>query len=291
MRVKILSDFDGVWTDQAHEARNVKLFLIAEVARLARVPEHEARAHFAAFEAEVFAEPHRHGWAPDGRITAYIDEDPFCEANALARHMETSRAPEARRYVEAILASGFASLSAFGDHCFLTSTAQFRAQHPPALVPRAAEMFAALVEAGADVVVVSNSSSEKIEGWFQDTGVGRGLEHALRVRGSAGKFVLGATDEHLVLAGRPVRVDRPKYRAILAEERPDFVIGDVFSLDLALPHVMRRSRELDVQLALRRHPHTPRWVLDSRADGAIDLVVEQLDGLVEPVRALARSRR
>jgi hypothetical protein len=99
MRVKILSDFDGVWTDQAHEARNVKLFLIAEAARLARVPEHDARAHFAAFEAEVFAEPHRHGWAPDGRITAYIDEDPFCEANALARYIETSRrsSPEASR--------------------------------------------------------------------------------------------------------------------------------------------------------------------------------------------------
>lgn len=152
-------------------------------------------------------------------------------------------------------------------------------------------MFAALVEAGAEVVVVSNSSSEKIEGWFRETGVGHGLSHALRVRGSAGKFILGATDEHLVLSGRRVCVDRPKYRAILAEERPDFVIGDVYSLDLALPHVMRRAGEIAPRLALRRHPHTPRWVLDSRADGAIDLVVDQLDGLVEPVRALARSRR
>ena len=69
------------------------------------------------------------------------------------------------------------------------------------------------------------------------------------------------------------------------------MIGDVFSLDLALPHVMRQAREIAPQLALRRHPHTPSWVLDSRADGAIDLVVEQLDGLVEPVRTLARSRR
>ena len=29
MSVKILSDFYGVWTDQAFEARNVKMFLIA----------------------------------------------------------------------------------------------------------------------------------------------------------------------------------------------------------------------------------------------------------------------
>lgn len=290
MSVKILSDFDGVWTDQAFEARNVKLFLIAEAARLARVAPDEAAADFARFEAEVMAAPERHGWAPDGRITAYIDEDPFCEANAIARFLEASDNAKAKRYVAAVLAGGFASLSAFGDHCFLTSTAQFRAQHPPALVPRAAEMFAALVEAGAEVVVVSNSSSEKIEGWFRETGVGNGLAHALRVRGSAGKFELGPSDDHLVLAGRKIRVDRPKYRTILAEERPDFVIGDVYSLDLALPHVMRRAGELAPKLALRRHPHTPRWVLDTRADGAIDLVVDQLDGLVAPVRELARSR-
>lgn len=93
MSVRILSDFDGVWTDQAFEARNVKLFLVAEAARLARVAADEAAAHFATFESEVMAEPHLHGWAPDGRITAYIDEDPFCEANALARHLESSRSP------------------------------------------------------------------------------------------------------------------------------------------------------------------------------------------------------
>ena len=191
---------------------------------------------------------------------------------------------------EAVLAGGHESLSKFADHCFMTATSSFRTQHPPALVPRAREMFEALARAGAEIVVVSNSSSDKINGWFRETGVGNGLAHALRVRGSAGKFLLGPSDEHLVLAGRRILVDRPKYRAILDEERPDLVIGDVYSLDLALPHVMRREHHpsAPAELVLRRHPHTPRWVLDTRADGAIDLVVEQLDGLVEAVRGLAR---
>lgn len=291
MGVKILSDFDGVWTDQAFEARNVKLFLVAEAARLAGVAADEAAAHFARFEAEVMAAPGLHGWAPDGRITAYVDEDPFCEANAIARFIESSTAPEARHYARAVLAAGFTTLSSFGDHCFMTATASFRTQHPPALVPRAKQMFEALAAAGAEVVVVSNSSSEKIEGWFRETGVGDGAGDALRVRGSAGKFVLGPSEASITLAGRRISVDRPKYRAILEEERPDFVIGDVYSLDLALPHVMRREGVIAPQLVLRRHPHTPRWVLDTRADGAIDLVVDQLDGLVEPVRTLARARR
>ncbi|MCC7012825.1 MAG: hypothetical protein IT454_09710 [Planctomycetes bacterium] len=289
MSVKILSDFDGVWTDQAFEAENVKLYLIAEAARLARVAADTAREHFERFERIVKSDSGRYGWAPDGRITAYVDEDPFCEANSIAMYLEQTPAdPQARRYREAVLAGGHESLSKFADHCFMTATSSFRTQHPPALVPRAAQMFAELVEAGAEVVVVSNSSSEKIEGWFRETGVGNGLAHALRVRGSAGKFLLGPSDEHLVLAGRRILVDRPKYRAILDEERPDLVIGDVYSLDLALPHVMRREGRCAARLALRRHPHTPRWVLDTRADGAIDLVVEQLDGLVEAVRGLAR---
>lgn len=291
MAVKILSDFDGVWTDQAFEARNVKLYMVAEAARLAGIAADQAEQHFARFEAQVLAAPQLHGWAPDGRITAYVDEDPFCEANAIARFIEGSSAPEAHQYREAVLDNGFVSLSAFGDHCFMTATASFRAQHPPALVPRARQMFAALADAGAELVVVSNSSSEKIEGWFRQTGVGEGAGSALRVRGSAGKFVLGPSEDGFTLAGRRIRVDRPRYRAILAEERPDFVIGDVFSLDLALPHVMRRAGELSAELVLRRHPHTPRWVLDTLADGAIDRVVEQLDGLVEPVRTLARARR
>ena len=81
MSVKILSDFDGVWTDQAFEAQNVKLFLAAEAARLAHIAADAAHEHFARFERTVKSSPHLYGWAPDGRITAYVDEDPFCDAN------------------------------------------------------------------------------------------------------------------------------------------------------------------------------------------------------------------
>jgi hypothetical protein len=110
------------------------------------------------------------------------------------------------------------------------------------------------------------------------------------VRGQAGKQVLGPGDDHLVLAGRRIGVDRPRYRAVLEEERPDLVIGDVFSLDLALPHVLRRARAPGAprMLVLRRHPHTPKWVLDTRADGAIDRVVDdvaELPALVESLRS------
>lgn len=287
--IKLLSDFDGVWTDQAFEAQNVKLYLVAEAARMAQVGADEARAHFETFEATVKARPERYGWAPDGRITAYVDEDPFCEANAIAMLLDEQRdQPLARRYRDAILAAGFETLTRFADHCFMTATAAFRIQHPPALVPGAKEMLEALLELGCEVVVVSNSSSEKIVGWFRQIGVDARTERggAMRVRGAAQKMTLGPSDASIELRGRKIHVDRPLYRRVIEEEAPQYVIGDVFSLDLALPHVLRREGHSFAAstLVLRRHPHTPSWVLDGRAGGAIDHVVDSVHDLATLLR-------
>lgn len=295
MAFKILSDFDGVWTDQAIEAECVKLFLAAEAARLAEVPANRALADFRGYEARVQASPERYGWAPDGRITAYVDEDPFCVANAIASYLSEATEPAAARYREAILAGGFANLTAFADRCFLTATGSYRDQHPPALVPGAARHLAALVDAGAEVVVVSNSPADKIINWFRSAGVDAGevVGHGLRVRGAAGKQVLGATDRCLELAGRRIHVDRPRYLEVLREERADLVIGDVFSLDLSLPHLVRTEGEAFAPrtLVLRGHEHTPRWVREGLIGGPIDHILGGVDELLPLVHALALNAR
>lgn len=285
---KILSDFDGVWTDQAIEAEAVKLYLAAEASRLAGVSANRTLAHFRAFEVRAHAEPERYGWAPDGRITAYVDEDPFCVANAIALVIERGSGELEERYRAAILDGGHASMTGFADHCFLTATASYRREHPPALVPGARELLEHLNDAGAEVVVVSNSGAEKIIGWFRQVGVdaGEGPGHVLRVRGAAGKQTLGPTDEAIEVGGRRIFVDRPRYRLAIEEERPDLIIGDVFSLDLALPHVLRAAGDPSAPrtLCLRRHDHTPDWILGDRAGGAIDVVVEGVAELAALVR-------
>ena len=70
------------------------------------------------------------------------------------------------------------------------------------------------------------------------------------------------------------------------------MIGDVFSLDLALPHALRSAGHPAAPdlLALRRHPHTPDWVLDTLGDGAIDVVVDHVRDLVTVVRELGAQR-
>lgn len=286
--MKILSDFDGVWTDQALEAESVKLFLTAEAARLAGVSSDDAAAHFRTFETAVKNQPESYGWAPDGRITAFVDEDPFCVPNAIAAFIDQAGPGElAHTYREAVLGGGFESLNAFADACFLQATTRYREEHPPALVAGVAEVLHELSQAGAEVVVVSNSVSAKIVGWFREVGADAGTEdgHELRVRGRAGKQTIGAGQEAIEVAGRPIFVDRPLYRRIIEQERPDLVIGDVFSLDLALPHVMRTEGHpaAPSRLVLRRHPHTPSWVLETAAEGAIDAIVDDLAELVNLV--------
>jgi hypothetical protein len=297
---KILSDFDGVWTDQHLEAEVVRDFAAVALAQAVGAAVPAVADDYAAMLREVAAAPHEHGWAPDGRISAYVDEDPLCQCSAICRFIEHDAGAVATRYRAAVAAAGFASMSAFGEHCFVGGTARYRELHPPCIVDDAADMLAAVREGGAEVVVVSNSATEKLVAFFAAAGIHASEappQHGdhpavLRVRGSAGKWFLGPTDETITVGGRAIFVDRPRYRAVIADEQPDLVIGDVFSLDLALPHVMRGRGDAGAPstLVLRRHHHTPAWIGNSRADGAIDAMVEHVGDLAH-VLADARTRR
>ncbi|HET6582353.1 MAG TPA: hypothetical protein VFG69_02875 [Nannocystaceae bacterium] len=284
--LKILSDFDGVWTDQANEAAAVRRFAIDELARVCEVPSRRAEDDYDAFVRMMQARPHEHGWAPDGRITAYIDEDPLCESSSLARWLAVTDDPRGVRVRAAIVAAGFATVHAFSEHLFHGGVALFRSEHPPWIVPGARAMLDALHSRGAELVIVSNSSSEKLVDFFTSVGIDASEDggHELRVRGSAGKWKL-AGDASLVVGGRSIFVDRPAYRTLVADEAPDLIIGDVFSLDLAMPHVMRTQRADGAPrlLALRRHAHTPAWILNDRAGGAIDVVVDQVGDLADSI--------
>jgi hypothetical protein len=52
------------------------------------------------------------------------------------------------------------------------------------------------------------------------------------------------------------------------------VIGDVLSLDLALPAALRERAEWfsDARLFLRRHPETPAWALAGCREKKIEVV-------------------
>jgi hypothetical protein len=282
---KILSDFDGVWTEADLEAAALHANLTAACATLLGADEPSVAADLAAFRDEVRAAPHAYGWAPDGRISAFADEDPLCEIGGLVALVAVATRGVARRYREAIEAR-WPSVQAFAEHGFVTAMARFRAEHRPTIAADARAQLDAVLARGAEVVVVSNSEPGKLHAWFAAAGIdaGEGPGHALRIRGSAGKQVL-ASDRAIEVGGRRVLVDRPRYQQAIEDERPALVIGDVFSLDLALPHAMREAGHPAAPrtLALRRHRHTPPWILEDRAAGAIDHVVDRFADLAHLV--------
>jgi len=141
-------------------------------------------------------------------------------------------------------------------------------------------------------VVVSNSGTEKLKRWFDHAGLANRIHPeqaagALRLRGSARKFVLAPGGPDAIDVGGVI-VDgaRPHYEAVLREERPDAVVGDVFSLDLALPLALKRREPAwrHVRLFWLAHGYAPermRQAVASLPAGEVEIVERGLPGVAD----------
>jgi FMN phosphatase YigB (HAD superfamily) len=270
--MKLLSDFDGVLTDLTAEARRVRELFDAELASARPGCEAETRATVEAAERACDAEPHRHGWTWEGRVTAFVDEDLFVRVNGIAARLDEEAdrgagGPAALR--AAVQARGRKHFRDVAQAAYVAMTVETAAGKIHPVDAATPQVLGELVRRGVEIVVVSNSGTERILRLLRDAGLDArphdGAPHPLRVRGDAKKFVLGddpARRRSFRAGAYDVQTDRPHYEAILREERPDFVLGDVFSLDLALPIALRRGGEpgfAGLHALLRRRPYTPAW--------------------------------
>jgi len=269
--MKLLSDFDGVWTNPNAEGVAQGEYVDRTLASWTSDPAHAAEWIRSARLA-TRREPTRWGWLSNGRMSAFADEDPFIQHSALLHyvHDHSGRDAVAGAMRDGALAQGFADFDVFGGHSHAHAVEQVVQQRGPGILPEAAAAGRQLLAHGIEVVVVSNSTPDKLLHWFEHANVPRTLhpeqrDGALRVRGSARKFVLGPTARGTFdLGGTAFEIDRPSYEAILVDERPDAIVGDVFSLDLALPLAFRRREPgwTHVRLFWLVHPYTPAWLMD-----------------------------
>ena len=297
--MKLLSDFDGVWTDPSAEAAAQGDLLERTLVEWVALPVREATAAWLArARAACAANPRRYGWAPGGgALSAFGDEDPFAPHSALLHylHLNAGGDPVAAGLVDAIRAHGHADLDAFGGWAHAGGVAEVVARRGPGILPAAAAAGRRLLEAGVEIVVVSNSGADKLARWFEHAGVpfhrdGSRGPGALALRGGARKFVLDATrSDRLELDGLAIEVARPSYDAALHEERPDAVVGDVFSLDLALPLALRRREPGFERMRLfwLAYPYTPAWLRQriERAAPEVEIVSGGLPALADRLLA------
>lgn len=290
--MKLVSDFDGVWTypDAEAEAQGRILDAMLERALTGELRD-RGREWIGAARAAVAATPRRWGWRANGTLSAFGDEDPFTAHNGLLHYIEDAAPvdPVARAILDGFAARG-AQFDAAGGESHAQGVASVVAARGPAMAPGAAAAGRALLDGAVEVVAVSNSPNEKLAEWFASAGIAshphpERADRAFRLRGRSRKFEIDpARSELLQLGDLAIETARPVYERVLREERPDAVVGDVFSLDVALPLRLKRTESewRGLRVLWLMQPYTPRWLraaVEWHAGGEVECIEGGLPGL------------
>lgn len=287
--MRILSDFDGVWTDQAGEARAIQSAFAREAAPHVGRSEEETFTEFRAFYRATLEEPSKNGWWPRQFLTAFVDEDELLATGAVSHWLDRGEgnsetlgdAPD--RWRQGIRGGGFDSVEALANQSFGPAMKAYLESGAHGLVPEAREVLDELRRQGRDLTVVSNSPTAKLAAMF--AGIGVGETNGLRFIGDARKWWIESPEPTAMVAGRAVHVDRPLYRKVLLDVKPDLVIGDVASLDLAMGSALRKEGALaqDLRLLLRHPGEASAWAREQTSHAPAERLVDEI---VPSIRAL-----
>ncbi len=256
--MKIVSDFDGVLTDISEEADRMKETFIQFVGKVNHLSP-EASHQLVADAEKAFNEfPHQHGWRMKNRVSAFWNEDKFIYVNAIAAYLDDRKDLKPNF---SLMQQPSKSYTDLAMHAFYVSAHETKSGVRNPIDPEAIEVLRGLLNKGAEIVIVSNSGTERIVDLLVRSGLPP--SEKFRVRGHAKKFMLGDKASTFSVGPYLVDIDRPSYQEILREERPDVLLGDVFSLDLATPIELTRAQQIKLKFAiLRKRPYTPKWSYD-----------------------------
>jgi FMN phosphatase YigB (HAD superfamily) len=265
--MKLLSDFDGVLTNQTEEAERVLSLFKERLFELSGGNSGLVESLFKLGFEEMEKKPSSHGWRSQGRVTAYANEDLFIRNNGLAACLDdfcVSNSEVAELQKKIVVDTEYSDFSTLANWAFGVMAGETKAGERKPLDPEAVQVIREFLSEGIKIVVVSNSGTERIVAMFEDAGLkvkghDADPDAQLRIRGGAKKYELGAERSGFNVGDYWIDTTRPFYQKILDEERPQAVIGDVFSLDIALPLHMAKTSLHGLQAFLRKQAYTPDW--------------------------------
>lgn len=275
--MKLISDFDGIWTNQAKEADYVWDFILNYLADLTSQNKIFISDTLAQCRNEMNKTPELFGWYNNGAVACFYHEDPFGDNNAIFDYINKTGLSDDSDYLKSLklirdsVLKKYKSLADFSQDCFYLATTKFKEEGKLQPVSDAMDVIKKLNLSETEIIIVSNSRTNKIEHVFEKAGIIASPEmgSAVRVRGDAMKFVVDDTfsdiPESLNINEKiNVPLRRKSYYNILLEEKPGFVIGDVFSLDLSLPLFLRLNHKdfSELKVVQRIQTYTPKWVKD-----------------------------
>jgi len=297
--MKLVSDLDGVWTDQDKEAKFVGQHIIKKLSGMTKFSIEELKELFEGCRTEMDKTPYEFGWFYDGKISAYYLEDPFGDNNAIFNYIQrignrnsfSVFRQKLSEIKKAIIEGGFESTEKFSNLCFTEATKIFKESGKLAPHRNGKSALEKVLKKGVQIVVVSNSSTQKIEHLFHKMGKQPTNERSFKpgpvhARGEAMKFVINDDFNSIPAILKTekrydVQIRRQAYYKILVDESPDYVIGDVFSLDISLPLYLRLNDARFSKLKLIQivHTYTPQWVKDFLANDDLKGIVYMIDDI------------
>jgi hypothetical protein len=279
--MRIVMDFDGVYTDPSEEgeacAKNfVEKIISFGLEEVGLETVEKVDSWIGELRVRQATKPFSFGWRSEGRVSAFTFEDPFIRNIGLADfldHLAGNGDERAKAVLQQLKKKenmeSFGALSEWSFH-------QLNLKKRPD--PAAKRWVENAIDKGHEVIIVSNSATDKIvefldQNQFSDS-------KRPQVRGGARKFGLGNSPKPIVIANLEqgeltADTDRPIYEQALMELKPDAVIGDVFSLDLTLPLRLKREGKLPFKWGIfyRCRDYTPSTMVDLVA-GRTSLVPE-----------------
>ena len=299
--MKLVSDFDGIWTDQDKEAAYVWNYIVNKISGITDFSAEEVNELLEGCKKGMDKTPWEYGWFNNGEISAYYREDPFGDNNAVFNFIHRAASESSHSVFrqklfdikKAIIKNGFESAEKFSNTCFMESTRLFKESGKLTPHPNAKKALESVLKKGVNIVVASNSSTEKIEHLFLKLGKQPTNERSFKpgnvhARGNSMKFVLtpdfaDVTQTMSITGKYKVQLRRKSYYELLVDESPDYVIGDVFSLDIALPLYLRLkdSRFINLKVIQKVQKHTPEWVKDFLSADEFKDIVYMIDDISE----------
>ncbi len=264
-------DFDGVYTDPTEEGENCSRFFRNKILSLGLSEfnldsEAKVDSWLGELRARQAASPFSYGWRSEGRVSAFTFEDPFIRNIGLADfldHLVEEGNPRAKGILTRLKKTD--KIGSFGK---LSEWSFLQLKHAKRADPFAKKWVEETIRSGHEIVIVSNSATDKIEEFLEQNKFAPDARP--KVRGGARKFGLGKSPRPLIIAKTPengeirIDTDRPFYEEALMELKPDAVVGDVFCLDLSLPIRLKREGKLNFKWGIfyRHRDYTPSAMVD-----------------------------
>ena len=128
-KIKLISDFDGIWTNQNIEAEYVWEYILNSLSELTDHDKARIQNILTECKSDMDKEPYKYGWFNNDRIAAYYHEDPFGDNNAIFDYInktagedpDNNLSKDKKLLKEAILKK-YDSLADFSQECFMNST-------------------------------------------------------------------------------------------------------------------------------------------------------------------------